>query len=460
LGGRRWVIGGNKLKPIAHNPEPKLGIAFDIGTTTIVGSLLDIEGCKEIGSTSLPNPQARWGRDLLSRVQRVVENPSALKALQADIIRACNEIIHSLVHSSLFTVHAKTPSSIKGVVVVGNSVMEHLFLGVSPAPMAKAPYRPSFKESREMLASQIGLEIDPAGRVYTFPLIGGFIGGDTVGVILSTGVHKTKGVELAIDIGTNSEIVIGSKKGIYAASCAAGPAFEGGAIKDGMIADRGAIQGMKIEGDKVFLDVIGDVAPEGICGSGLIDVVAQLLKAGVIDISGRIKGRDEVASNLANRIEESPHPSLSPQGRGARGKGQGGNEFILYRDAKKEITLTQDDVRELQLAKGALQAGIRLLMEKARVKVKDIERVYIAGAFGSNIKKESLADIGVIEREWLDRVTFVGDGALEGAKMVVCSDEKREEAEDIARRTKHLMLSGSRHFQREFLKGMGFPVEC
>lgn len=430
-----------------------LGIAFDIGTTTIVGSILDIEGCKEMGTVSLPNPQARWGRDVLSRVQAVVEDPLMVRRLQAEAIKACNEIIHSLV----------TTPSIEKVVAVGNSVMEHLFLGISPASMAKTPYRPSFKKSHNILASEIGLKTAPSGRLYLFPLIGGFIGGDTVGVILYTGIHRARGVSLAIDIGTNSEIVLSSERGIYAASCAAGPAFEGGTIKHGMVATKGAIQGVKIEGDRVLFDVIGDVTPEGICGSGLIDVVSQLLRAGVIDPSGRIKGRDEVASNLANRIRESPHPSLSPGGRGDErlsifhAKGQGGNEFILYRDAKKEITLTQKDVRELQLAKGAIQAGIKVLMKKVGVRSEDIERVYIAGAFGSNIKKEAMADIGVIEREWLDRVTFVGDGALEGAKMVVCSEEKREEAEDIARRTKQIMLSGSAHFQREFLKGMGFP---
>lgn len=419
-----------------------LGIAFDIGTTTIVGSILDIEGCKEMGTVSLPNPQARWGRDVLSRVQAVVEDPLMVRTLQAEAIKACNEIIHSLV----------TPSSVEKVVAVGNSVMEHLFLGVSPASMAKTPYRPSFKKSHNILASEIGLKTASTGRLYLFPLIGGFIGGDTVGVILHTGIHRAKGAGLAIDIGTNSEIVLGAKEWLYAASCAAGPAFEGGTIKDGMIATRGAIQGVKIEGDRVSLDVIGDVTPEGICGSGLIDVVSRLLKAGVIDPSGRIEGRDKVTSNLANRIRERAQENLL-----VKDKGQEGNEFILYRDAKKEITLTQKDVRELQLAKGALQAGIKVLMKKVGVRSEDIERVYIAGAFGSNIKKEAMADIGVIEREWLDRVTFVGDGALEGAKMVISSDGKREEAEDIARRTRHIMLSGSVHFQREFLKGMGFP---
>ncbi|MBI5287284.1 MAG: DUF4445 domain-containing protein, partial [Deltaproteobacteria bacterium] len=259
-----------------------LGIAFDIGTTTIVGSVLELPGCVELGALSFPNPQVKWGKDVLSRVQRVVEDPSALKTLQAEVIRTCNRIIQEIT----------IPTHVKKVVAVGNTVMEHLFLGVSPASMARPPYRPSFKEPQDIPASQIGLEIDPSGRVYTFPLIGGFIGGDTIGVILSTEIHKAKGVRLspecfyqglAIDIGTNSEIVLASNKGLYAVSCAAGPAFEGGSIKHGMIAGRGAIQGMRIDSEGVLLDVIGDVTPRGICGSGLIDIVSQLLRTGVID---------------------------------------------------------------------------------------------------------------------------------------------------------------------------------
>jgi len=215
-----------------------------------------------------------------------------------------------------------------------------------------------------------------------------------------------------------------------------------------MIAEHGAIQSIKIENDKIAIDVIGNVSPRGICGSGIIDCVAKLLNAGIIDASGRIKNRNEVEGNLANRIkEETQDLRLKTQG----------NEFVLYKDAKKEITITQKDVREIQLAKGAIQAGIQLLLKKARVNSEEIDRVFIAGAFGSNINKQSLADIGVIENKWLGRVTFVGDAALDGARLALCSEEKRKEAEEIAEETKYLSLSGSAHFQKEFIKGMEFP---
>ncbi|MBI5327551.1 MAG: DUF4445 domain-containing protein [Deltaproteobacteria bacterium] len=413
--------------------NPKYGIAFDIGTTTIVGSLVDLATCEEKETAMLENPQMRWGRDLLSRISAAVDSIETLKELHLETINACNNIIKRLTN----------PENIQFVTAAGNATMEHLFLGISPAPLAKVPYRPAFKESRKIKADAVGIIINPEAYIYTFPLIGGFIGGDTVAVILSTALHKTKKYCLAIDIGTNNETALGSENSIFATSTAAGPAFEGGTIRHGMIAKNGAIHGVKIECDKIEIDVIGDESPKGICGSGIIDCVAKLLNAGIIDVSGRVKNRDEVEGNLANRIIEEGS----------------GNAFLLYKDAKREITITQNDVREIQLAKGAIQAGIKLLLKKAKVNFDEIDRVFIAGAFGSNINKQSLADIGVIEKEWLDRVVFVGDAALDGARLALCSEEKRKEAEDIAKNAKYLPLSGSQHFQKEFIKGMGFP-EC
>ncbi|HBO84205.1 MAG TPA: metal-binding protein [Deltaproteobacteria bacterium] len=415
----------------------KLGIAFDIGTTTIVGSLIDLEKCKKIKTAFLPNPQIKWGRDVLSRVSACIENPQILKTLQNEVLTTCNGIIRNLINHE----------QVGFITIAGNSVMEHLLLGISPAPLAKVPYKPAFKEAKKIKASEIGITINPKGYIYTFPLIGGFVGGDTVAVVLAAGIHKSKEYSLAIDIGTNNEIVLAGEKGIWATSTAAGPAFEGGTIKHGMIAEDGAIQGMDIEDNKIKLDVIGNTTPKGICGSGIIDAIAKLLDAGIIDKTGRIKARDELYENIANRIVE--------QRLGVRGQGLG-NAFLLYKDTKKEITITQNDVREIQLAKGAIQAGIKILLNKAKVGINNIEKVFIAGAFGSNIKKESLAQIGVIEKEWLDKVIFVGDAALEGAKLALCSEEKRNEAEEIAIQTKHLSLSGSAHFQEEFMKEMGF----
>jgi len=423
----------------------RLGIAFDIGTTTIVGSLVDLNTGKEIGVESLPNPQARFGKDILSRVNWIIEDAAKLTALQQDAVTACGNIIKSIIKQT----PRLLPDDIKIVVAVGNSVMEHILLGVSPVALARVPYRPAFKDAKELSAKDSGFPELPCAELYTFPLIGGFIGGDTVAVILAANIHKAKDTSLAIDIGTNSEIVLCSNNKLYSASAAAGPAFEGGSVKCGMIAKDGAIQGIKIENDRLILDVIGNVNPEGICGSGIIDIIAKLLNAGVIDPTGRIKNRNEVEGNIANRIKESESQRVR--------ESEDGNEFVLYKAAKKEITITQNDVRELQLAKAAIQAGIRLLLKKAQIGADKIDKVFIAGAFGSNIKRESLMRIGVLEKEWIDKVVFVGDAALDGAKLALCSEKKRKEAEDIAGETKHVSLSGSRHFQKEFMKGMEFP---
>ncbi|MBI3397831.1 MAG: DUF4445 domain-containing protein [Deltaproteobacteria bacterium] len=429
-------IKDNRISHISHHTS-QYGIAFDIGTTTIVGSLIDLNTAKEIDADSLPNPQSRFGKDILSRVNCIIEDTSQLRVLQQDAVRACRNIIRSIIGQAPLLL----TEDIKIVVAVGNSVMEHLLLGISPVSLAKIPYRPAFKDAKKLSAKDVGFAELGYAELYVFPLIGGFIGGDTVAVILAANIHKAKDISLAIDIGTNSEIVLCSDGQLYAASAAAGPAFEGGSIKYGMIADTGAIQGVKIENGRLILDVIGNTNPEGICGSGIIDIIAQLLNAGVIDTTGRIKNRNEIEGNLANKIRESNE----------------GNAFALYKDAKKEVVITQKDLRGLQLAKAAIQAGIKLLFKKAQISADKIDKVFIAGAFGSNIKKESLIRIGVLQKEWIDKIIFVGDAALDGAKLALCSEEKRKEAEDIAIRTKYLSLSGSAHFQKEFMKGMAFP---
>jgi uncharacterized 2Fe-2S/4Fe-4S cluster protein (DUF4445 family) len=311
--------------------------------------------------------------------------------------------------------------------------MEHLFLGVSPEPLSRVPYKPAFKEARTVDAG-VGLECG----LYVFPLIGGFVGGDAVAVALTLGMPGGDKPVLAIDIGTNSEILLSSGGVLYATSAAAGPAFEGGEVKSGMVAAPGAIQGIKIEGDTVILDVIGKGTPKGICGSGLIEAAASLLEAGIIESTGRIKDRDEVESNLSSRIKA----------------GTEGNSFTLYRGASGEVSLTQDDIRALQTAKSATSAGVTMLLMKAGIGPEDIATVYIAGAFGSHLKEEGLRAIGLLDEAWTD-IRTVGDAALEGAVLAL-DDERKRQAEAIARQARYVSLSGSAHFEREFIKNMNF----
>jgi uncharacterized 2Fe-2S/4Fe-4S cluster protein (DUF4445 family) len=366
-----------------------------------------------------------------------MEEPNLLPTLQGALVGALQRIVTEL--------RPTDGGGISGVTAVGNPAIEHILLGRSPASLGKVPYRPLFKEAQRASAREVGLHGTEDGAwFYAFPLVSGFVGGDTVAVILSTGMDRSTRPTLAIDIGTNSEVAVKSGKGLFVTSAAAGPAFEGGEVENGMVAEAGAIRSISIEGGKVHLDVIGGVAPKGICGSGLLNVVANLLHHGVIDSSGRVKGRDEIDGNLANRIRE----------------GEEGNSFILHKGVKGDISLTQGDIRAFQLAKSAIRAGITLAIERAGVEPDEIEEVYIAGAFGSNLREADLVAIGLLDERWVGRLTFLGDAALDGAKLALCSEEKREEAEEIAKRARYLSLSGSKHFQREFMKEINFVPQA
>ncbi len=407
-----------------------IGIAFDIGTTTIAAQAVDISSGKTLKSATVFNPQASFGGDVLSRVKAVTEDEGLLKNLQSSIINICNELIIEL----------SDGAKIIEITVAGNTVMEHIFLGVTPKGLGKVPYKPVFKEARRELAKDLGFNVSSETLLYTFPIIGGFVGGDTVAVILSTGMHKSSKTELAIDLGTNSEIVLKSAKGIYTAASPAGPAFEGGEISSGMTAGKGAIEGVTIEGDCIKLEVIGGSTPIGICGSGLIDAVGAFVREGLIDSTGRIVDSSEVTNNLATKIKVKAD----------------GNAIELYRGAKGSVQITQADIRALQFAKAALRAGTQMLLQKAKLSASDIDIVYIAGTFGSHLNKDGLKEVGILEEAWLDKVTVVGDGALEGAICALLSEENKKAAEKIAAESKYVSLSGSKNFEKEFIERMNF----
>lgn len=420
------------MRQTLEKKKAGLGAAFDVGTTTVVCALVDLATGSVLAAESLPNPQARWGRDVIARMEAAISREGALQGLSAAIRDACRGLLLSLAGERL--------EDVIMAAAAGNSVMEHLFLGISPEPLSRVPYKPAFKGARTIEAGDAGLGLGCG--LYVFPLIGGFVGGDAVAVALKLGMPGGDKPVLAIDIGTNSEILLSSGGVLYATSAAAGPAFEGGEVRFGMTAAPGAIQGVKIEGDTVTLDVIGKGAPKGICGSGLIEAAATLLGAGVIESTGRIKDRDEVANNLSTRIKPGPKT------------GNEGNSFTLYRGASGEVALTQDDIRALQTAKSATRAGVTMLLMKAGISPEDIATVYIAGAFGSHLKEEGLRAIGLLDEAWTD-IRTVGDAALEGAVLAL-DDERRREAEAIARQARYVSLSGSAHFEREFIKNMNF----
>lgn len=414
-------------EPLEKKTAERLGAAFDVGTTTVVCALVDLETSSVLATESVANPQAKWGRDVISRMEASIRAPESLGELSKAIRDACGRLLDSL--------SGDKKAEITRATAAGNSVMEHIFLGMSPSPLSRVPYKPAFRTAQTLQPeNDIGLGCG----LYLFPLIGGFVGGDAVAVALKLGMPDGEKPVLAIDIGTNSEILLSSNGTLFATSAAAGPAFEGGEIRFGMNASPGAIQGVMVEGDTLILDVIGNATPKGICGSGLIEAASTLIKAGIIEASGRIKDPDEISTNLSSRIKQ----------------GVDGNSFVLYRGAKGEITLTQDDVRALQTAKSATRAGISMLLMKAGITPVDISTVYIAGAFGSHLKEEGLRAIGLLDEAWTD-IRTVGDAALEGAVLAL-DDERRAEAEAIASRARYVSLSGSAHFEREFIKNMNF----
>ncbi len=409
-----------------HYKKKGLGVAFDIGTTTIAAAAVDLSDGIVLGTGSLPNPQSKWGADVLSRIQAIKNAPGLLRELSGSVVSSINDLIRELAGGSVTEITA-----------AGNPVMEQILLNISPEGLLRPPYRPAFKNARTVPAKDIGIDTGADTPLYVFPIIGGFVGGDAAAVALALDLDK-KGCALAIDIGTNSEILLAVHGVLYAASAAAGPAFEAGEIKCGMTAQKGAIQGVRFDGDRITLDVIGSAPAKGICGSGLIDAVSALIRTGVIDNSGRIKDRSEVDTNLSTRIKEE----------------KDGNSFVLYRGSSGEVSLTQEDIRALQVAKSAIKAGITLLLKKAGVNPGGIQRVYVAGAFGSSLKKVGLETIGLLEPGW--EMEAAGDAALDGAILALVSDEKKKDAEELARAVKYVSLSGSARFQDEFIRGMNF----
>ena len=424
--------------------DDAIGVAFDIGTTTLVGRSVALATGVPIRTASAKNPQSKWGADVTSRIKAVTDDPGALNSMRRSVVDACNGIIDILTGGE--------PEKVSAITAAGNTVMEHILSGVSPEGLGRAPYKPAFKESRRVDGRGAGFHCAEGAMLYTFPIVGGFVGGDTVAVMLSLGMGGSSDdtgrqtTHLAIDIGTNSEVILSAGGAIYTAATPAGPAFEGGEIEYGMTATAGAIEGVAIEDDRLKLRVIAGAGtgvgakPSGICGSGLIEAAEALLSAGIIDGTGRIVDGDEVATNLSSRII----------------KGEKGNSVVLHRDASGAVTLSQTDIRSLQVAKASVTAAIRILLKRAGVKEGEVEKVSIAGAFGSNLTARGLAAIGVIPESWIDLVEFKGDAALDGAAAPLTSMEKAVEAEEIAGKAKYVSLSGSSHFEKEFIDAMNF----
>ena len=413
------------LFPWASHP---LGLAIDLGTTKIAGYLVDLSDGRTLAAKGMMNPQISFGEDIVSRMTGSIESPDKGAQLQKLVVEAINELA-----VDLCTGVSANIDEIVEAVVVGNTAMHHLFLDLPVKQLALSPFVPVISKALEVKAGDLGLRIVQGAYVYLLPNIAGFVGADHVAMLLAADAWQAQGPIVALDIGTNTEISLIHEGRITTVSCASGPAFEGGHIKDGMRAANGAIERFRITNGGVQYQTINQGPPVGICGSGILDALSQLFLAGIIDEGGRITDN---------------HPRVRTY------KGQ--REFVLIREEERDgqpaITITQRDVRELQLAKAAIRAGIQMLLETKGCSEDEIQQVIIAGAFGSYIDVASAVAIGMFPSLPLNRFRQIGNAAGMGAKLALISAGKRVEAQTIASRVKYLELGSAPHFEQTFIQ--------
>ncbi len=423
-----------------------LGLAVDIGSTTLAAYLCDLTSGALLATVAAMNPQVTFGDDIMSRISHATEQPEGRRQLHEGVIAALNALAQEATGKL-----GLTPKAIVDCVLVGNSVMHHLALDLDPGSLGGTPFLPVVRKAVDVRAAELGLRLHPGARAHLLPLEAGFVGADNVAVLLAEAPHRQDALTLIIDVGTNGEIVLGNRERLLCTSAATGPALEGAQITHGMRAAPGAIERVRIDPRtlEVRFKVIGQEAwsdalpPEGveargICGSGIIEAVAELFTAGIIEASGRFDKHRE-------------HPRLI--------RAEGKPAFLLAEAAQTAtgtpIVITQSDVRAIQLAKAALYVGARFLMQA--LGVKRVDRIVLAGAFGSLIDKQRAMTLGMIPDCDLEQVFSVGNAAGDGARIALLSRVKRREAADLARRVEHVTTSLEGDFQEQFVAALAFP---
>lgn len=425
----------------ANGTHP-LGVAVDIGTTTVVAYLVDLVTGEHLGSGTAHNPQAQHGADVISRTEYSKTHPDGLARLQREAVGVVNQVVAQ----ALECVNAG-PERIHEMTVVGNTCMHHLFLGLDPQYIAQTPYIPVNSEPMVVTPHELGVRMHCEGRVFCLPIIAGYVGADTVGVIAATRLTDSPEPVLAVDIGTNGEVALWSGERLVCASCAAGPAFEGAQIEHGMRAAPGAISGIALVDGDLQIETINGKPALGLCGSGLFDAMAVVLEAGLVDMMGRMVDAEK-AKNLPEKLS-------------ARLEGEANTRRIVLVPADESgtgdpIYFTQKDVRELQLAKGAVRAAVELLLKECGLKVDDLSAILLAGAFGNYIRPESAVRMGLLPSLPSGRIRGVGNAAGAGAMMALLSLPWRQKACDLARRAEHLELAQRADFQQMFMETMLF----
>ncbi len=402
-------------------------IAFDLGTTTVVATLLDLETGQPKAVQSILNAQQPFGADVISRISAIMMDDDALEMLQ----RHAHETLQKLT-DEVCTEAGVDPSEVYEIVVAGNQTMIQIALGIDPEPLSMAPFTVVARRMPEATAADFGVTVHRRAPAVMFPALGAYVGPDIVAGILATGITLDRRVRLFIDVGTNSEIVLGSSAKTLATAAPAGPAFEAAQIRCGMRAADGAIEGVKIADGEVELTVIGDVAPVGLCGSGLVDAVAELLGAGILDHSGRF------VLDSSERL------------------GKIGEENVFY--LSDEVFLSQRDVRELQFAKASIATGWGILCRDLGVEPEEISQVLLGGSFGSYLSAASAVKIGLVPKLPLVRIVSAGNVAGEGAKIAALSVTERAAANAILEEVEYVELSGRTDFNDLFIDQLSFPA--
>ncbi len=425
----RLALRGDEVVAVLPAGSPLLGLAVDIGTTKVAAYLVNLENGATLAKAGAMNPQIGYGEDVISRIHYANTHTDGRRVMQAKIVETLNGLITEL------TVQARASvESIVEAVIVGNTAMHHLFAGLPVEQLGASPYVPAVGEPLEFPAAEIGLKIAPAGYIYLPPNIAGYVGADHVAMAIAAEVHTTAKNVLAVDIGTNTEISLAVNGRLLSCSCASGPAFEGAHIKDGMRAAPGAIEKVSL-GETVKIATIDHRPPVGICGSGILDAIGELVKVGALDKRGNLK-----PDHALVRVREGKRELvLAP----AEESGHG-----------QDVTLSRADINEIQLAKGAIRAGVEVLLAEAGIKAEDLDEFIVAGAFGTYLDLGSAMRVGMFPTLGLETFKQIGNAAGAGARQMLISRQKRLEASDFSRRSRYVELTLHKEFMPSFTQGM------
>ncbi|MBW1803204.1 MAG: DUF4445 domain-containing protein, partial [Deltaproteobacteria bacterium] len=458
--------------------EGRYGIAIDVGTTTIAGYLCDLATMEVIDTVSLMNPQCKYGEDVMARITYHMQTPGGLKRMSEDLIEGLNWLIDEAVKGTHppgkkvkkneggeetetwveepeegKTYLRLTTEDIEDITLGGNTAMHHILLKLDPQFVGLAPFPPVIHHSLDIKARDLGIRINPAAYVFILPNEAGFVGADNVGVLIAEEPYQSEEIQLIIDIGTNGELVLGNRDEMISSSCATGPALEGAQLQFGMRAAPGAIERIKIDPETHEVDykVIGrdawksysepeEMQTKGICGSGILDVLAELYRSGVVLKSGKFN--PDQKSNRFRKNSDNNQP-----------------EFIIAwaneTSIDKDVVITQKDVRQIQLAKGALYAGCKLMM--SRMGLEKVDKVKIAGAFGTHVDRQKALIMGLFPDCEIERIVSVGNAAGDGCRAALLNRKKREEADWVARHVEYIELTVEGNFQKEFMGSMQIP---